>query len=99
MKIWRLPITFSEFGDIQHKAGRTLTHADVKDAQALLVRSVTTVNASLIENTALKYVGSATIGTDHLDIAALENKELRGQMRLVVMPKRWLNMSLQLYFI
>lgn len=21
---------FSEFGDIQHKAGRTLTHADVK---------------------------------------------------------------------
>ncbi|MDB9694087.1 erythronate-4-phosphate dehydrogenase, partial [Acinetobacter nosocomialis] len=38
---------FSEFGDIQHHAGRTLTHADVKDAEALLVRSVTAVNESL----------------------------------------------------
>lgn len=90
---------FSEFGDIQHKAGRTLTHADVKDAEALLVRSVTAVNASLIQNTALKYVGSATIGTDHLDISALENKELHGRMQQVVMRKRLLNMSLLLYCI
>ena len=37
-----------------------------------MVRSVTAVNESLIQNTALKYVGSATIGTDHLDIQALE---------------------------
>lgn len=83
---------FSEFGDIQHKAGRTLTHTDVQDAEALLVRSVTAVNESLIQNTALKYVGSATIGTDHLDIAALENKELHGPMPQVVMHRRLLNM-------
>lgn len=65
---------FSEFGDIQHKAGRTLTHADVKDAEALLVRSVTQVNEDLIYNTALKFVGSATIGTDHLDIPLIEQQ-------------------------
>ncbi|WP_163124728.1 4-phosphoerythronate dehydrogenase [Acinetobacter portensis] len=65
---------FSEFGDIQHKAGRTLTHADVKDAEALLVRSVTQVNQDLIYNTALKFVGSATIGTDHLDIPLIEQQ-------------------------
>lgn len=65
---------FSEFGDIQHKAGRTLTHADVKDAEALLVRSVTQVNEYLIYNTALKFVGSATIGTDHLDIPLIEQQ-------------------------
>ena len=29
---------FAEFAEIQHKAGRTLTHHDVKDADALLVR-------------------------------------------------------------
>ncbi|MFW1806310.1 erythronate-4-phosphate dehydrogenase, partial [Acinetobacter baumannii] len=63
---------FSEFGDSLHKAGRTLTHTVVQDAEALLVRSVTAVNDSLIQNTALKYVGSATIGTVHLDIQALE---------------------------
>ncbi len=67
---------FAEFGQIEQKAGRTLTHIDVKDAQALLVRSVTAVNANLIENTALQFVGSATIGTDHLDIQALEKQHI-----------------------
>ena len=65
---------FAEFGEIKQAAGRTLTHADVKDADALLVRSVTQVNAELIQQTALKFVGSATIGTDHLDINALEKQ-------------------------
>ncbi|WP_180058877.1 4-phosphoerythronate dehydrogenase [Acinetobacter sp. YH12227] len=65
---------FSEFGEIKQAAGRTLTHADVKEADALLVRSVTQVNADLIQQTALKFVGSATIGTDHLDISALEQQ-------------------------
>ena len=65
---------FAEFGTIEHKAGRSLTHGDVKDAEALLVRSVTNVNAALIQNTALKFVGSATIGTDHLDIPAIEQQ-------------------------
>ncbi|WP_353141537.1 4-phosphoerythronate dehydrogenase [Acinetobacter pragensis] len=63
---------FAEFGEIEHKAGRTLNHEDVQDAEALLVRSVTKVNSALIQQTALKFVGSATIGTDHLDIPALE---------------------------
>ncbi|AMW79354.1 erythronate-4-phosphate dehydrogenase [Acinetobacter sp. TGL-Y2] len=67
---------FSEFGQINHTAGRTLSHADVKDAQALLVRSVTQVNEALIQKTALKFVGSATIGTDHLDIQALEKQKI-----------------------
>ena len=62
---------FSEFGAIQHVAGRNLSHSDVVDADALLVRSVTKVNEALLHNTKLAYVGSATIGTDHLDIHAL----------------------------
>ncbi|MBU3848124.1 MAG: 4-phosphoerythronate dehydrogenase [Candidatus Acinetobacter avistercoris] len=67
---------FSEFGEIQHKAGRTLTHADVQDADALLVRSVTKVNQELIQGSTLKFVGSATIGTDHLDISILEKNNI-----------------------
>lgn len=67
---------FSEFGEISQQAGRTLTHPDVQDAEALLVRSVTQVNQELIQNTALKFVGSATIGTDHLDITALEKQNI-----------------------
>lgn len=67
---------FSEFATIEHRAGRTLTRADVQDAQALLVRSVTRVNRQLIEHTPLQFVGSATIGTDHLDIAVLEQQQV-----------------------
>ena len=67
---------FAEFGDIHQAAGRSLSHDDVKDAAALLVRSVTKVNAQLIENTPLKFVGSATIGTDHLDISAIEAQQI-----------------------
>lgn len=67
---------FSEFGEIQHKAGRALTHADVQDADALLIRSVTKVNEELIQGSALKFVGSATIGTDHLDISVLEKNDI-----------------------
>ncbi|MFH7767441.1 4-phosphoerythronate dehydrogenase [Acinetobacter sp. BSP-28] len=67
---------FADFGEIQQAAGRTLSHADVQDAEALLVRSVTQVNAQLVQDTKLKFVGSATIGTDHLDIAALEQQHI-----------------------
>ena len=67
---------FADFGEIQQAAGRTLTHADVQDAEALLVRSVTQVNEPLIQDTNLKFVGSATIGTDHLDIPGLEKHNI-----------------------
>ncbi|RSE38478.1 4-phosphoerythronate dehydrogenase [Acinetobacter junii] len=67
---------FAEFAEIQHRAGRTLTHADVQNADALLVRSVTKVNHALIDQTTIQFVGSATIGTDHLDIQALEQQNI-----------------------
>ncbi|TCH63632.1 4-phosphoerythronate dehydrogenase [Acinetobacter sp. ANC 4862] len=67
---------FADFGEIQQAAGRTLTHADVQAAEALLVRSVTQVNEQLIQDTKLKFVGSATIGTDHLNITALEKHHI-----------------------
>lgn len=67
---------FADFGSIHHMAGRHLGHADVQDAEVLLVRSVTQVNAALLENSKLKFVGSATIGTDHLDQAALAQQQI-----------------------
>lgn len=49
------------------KAGRDICHVDLVDADCLLVRSVTKVNAALLANTSVKFVGTATIGTDHID--------------------------------
>lgn len=51
--------------------GRTLSRSDLMHADVLLVRSVTAVNAALLDGTPVRFVGSATIGTDHIDQAWL----------------------------
>ncbi|MGB0733654.1 MAG: 4-phosphoerythronate dehydrogenase, partial [Pontibacterium sp.] len=58
---------FSSMGHIQMRPGREICAADVADADILLVRSVTTVDESLLSKSQLKFVGTATIGTDHID--------------------------------
>lgn len=63
---------FSEFGDIVRVPGRTMTAADVADADILIVRSVTEVNEQLLAGSKVKFVGTATIGTDHIDLDYLE---------------------------
>ncbi|KAA8731176.1 4-phosphoerythronate dehydrogenase [Acinetobacter qingfengensis] len=67
---------FSQFGEIKTHAGRTLQKQDLIDCDALLVRSVTAVNANLLTQTPVQFVGSATIGTDHIDIAYLNARQI-----------------------
>jgi erythronate-4-phosphate dehydrogenase len=59
---------FAGFGDIRRYPGRTLDRAAVADADILLVRSVTQVNRQLLEGSPVRFVGTCTIGTDHLDL-------------------------------
>lgn len=51
--------------------GRRIRREDLLAADALLVRSVTKVGPDLLAGTPVRFVGSATIGTDHLDLAGL----------------------------
>ncbi|MDH0749172.1 4-phosphoerythronate dehydrogenase PdxB [Pseudomonas sp. GD03842] len=62
---------FSGFGDIRRYPGRTLDRQAVADADVLLVRSVTPVNRALLEGSSVRFVGTCTIGTDHLDLGYL----------------------------
>lgn len=62
---------FADIARIDYRAGRTIQPADVQDADALLVRSVTKVTADLLAGSRVQFVGSATIGTDHLDLQGL----------------------------
>ncbi len=50
------------------RPGRALQPADLAGASALLVRSVTRVDAGLLAGSEIGFVGSATIGTDHVDL-------------------------------
>lgn len=62
---------FAAHGHLETAAGRTLTRDRVADADVLLVRSVTRVDRTLLKGTRVGFVGSATIGTDHVDRAWL----------------------------
>ncbi|KLN62984.1 4-phosphoerythronate dehydrogenase [Vibrio sp. VPAP30] len=66
---------FSQLGEVVLKSGRTLTADDLIDVDALMIRSVTKVNAELISKAnKLKFVGTATAGMDHVDQALLREK-------------------------
>lgn len=58
---------FQNHAELILKPGREITANDVKDADVLLVRSVTKVNEALLKNSHVKYVASVTAGIDHLD--------------------------------
>ncbi|QEY63978.1 4-phosphoerythronate dehydrogenase PdxB [Metapseudomonas lalkuanensis] len=59
---------FGGLGDIRRLPGRAIDAAAVADADLLLVRSVTRVDSTLLAGTPVRFVGTCTIGTDHLDL-------------------------------
>jgi erythronate-4-phosphate dehydrogenase len=68
---------FGQFGEVLTRNGRLLCSEDVNDADALIVRSVTRVNKALLNGSAVKFVGSTTIGSDHLDMDYLRAQNIR----------------------
>jgi erythronate-4-phosphate dehydrogenase len=59
---------FGGFGDIRRYPGRGIDRSALEGADVLLVRSVTRVDAALLAGSAVRFVGTCTIGTDHLDL-------------------------------
>lgn len=59
---------FGSLGDVIAVETSELTSETVCDADVLIVRSETQVNQSLLESSRVKFVGTATIGIDHIDI-------------------------------
>lgn len=70
-----LPFTQDFFGDtaeLVHLPGAAFTPEAVREADGLLVRSVTQVNQQLLQNSRVRFVGTATIGVDHVDQHGLQ---------------------------
>ncbi len=68
---------FGQLGEVIAKSGRHLTADDLVDVDALMIRSVTKVNAELLSKAnALKFVGTATAGQDHVDHALLRDRSV-----------------------
>lgn len=67
---------FSRLGEVTRLPGRNMTPADIRDADALIVRSVTRVNEALLAGSKVKFVGTCTIGVDHLEQAYLDSNNI-----------------------
>lgn len=66
--IAQLQATFGSAGELHALPGRAIDAHAVRDADALLVRSVTKVDARLLEGSRCRFVGTATSGIDHVDV-------------------------------
>lgn len=64
-----IEINYFNHSDINNK--------NISESEILLVRSTTKVNKSLLENTKIKFVASATSGINHLDIDYLESQKIK----------------------
>ncbi len=67
---------FASLGEVSLLPGRGMQPENVRAADILLVRSVTRVDASLLQGSPVRFVGSATIGYDHVDRDYLQQQDI-----------------------
>ena len=67
---------FSHLGSVTLFPGRAITRETLRDARALIVRSVTRVDAALLAGTNVQFVGTATTGVEHIDRAYLAARNI-----------------------
>ena len=67
---------FSSIGEVTTIGGREMTPWNVADADILLVRSITPVGVDLLAGSKIRFVGTATIGFDHIDLGFLQSNNI-----------------------
>jgi len=65
---------FGALGNVELVDAAALTRAGLRDTDALIVRSTARVDAQLLDGSRVKFVGTATIGTDHVDTEYLASR-------------------------
>ncbi|MBD3347325.1 MAG: DUF3410 domain-containing protein [Chitinivibrionales bacterium] len=67
---------FSQFGTVNCMPGREITKEHLNNVGMLIVRSVTRVGEELLRETPVKFVGTTTIGIDHIDTGYLRDDNI-----------------------
>jgi len=62
---------FSSIADVAVVPGRDISRDTISGADVLLVRSITKVDEELLSGGSVKFVGTATTGTEHVDVGYL----------------------------
>ena len=67
---------FRDLGEVTLMPGREIKREHLTDCQCLIIRTVTRVDATLLDDTPVEFVGTATIGTDHIDLDYLAKSNI-----------------------
>jgi erythronate-4-phosphate dehydrogenase len=67
---------FRDLGEVTLMPGREIRREHLTDCQCLVIRTVTRVDAALLDDTPVEFVGTATIGTDHVDLDYLAKSNI-----------------------
>lgn len=59
---------FEPYADIVYLPGGQISPADVRDADALVIRTRTRCDAALLDGSSVRMIATATIGYDHIDM-------------------------------
>lgn len=56
------------YAEVRRLPGKSITAEDVRDADALIIRTRTRCDAALLEGSRVRLIATATIGFDHIDL-------------------------------
>jgi erythronate-4-phosphate dehydrogenase len=65
------------YADVIYLPGKQISSEIVKEADALLIRTRTNCSQSLLQGTRVKFIGTATIGYDHIDTSYCDKHNIR----------------------
>ncbi len=65
------------FTDITYLPGRLINNEHLKDCDALIIRTITKCTEELLDGTKVSFIGTATIGFDHIDTRLCEARNIK----------------------
>ncbi|MCG8699437.1 MAG: 4-phosphoerythronate dehydrogenase, partial [Bacteroidales bacterium] len=65
------------YAEVKYLPGKEMTNAEIKDADALVIRTRTRCNEELLRNSCVKIIASATIGHDHIDTEYCKSNNIK----------------------
>jgi erythronate-4-phosphate dehydrogenase len=68
---------FEPYAEIEYLAGGQMNKRSIDNASVLIVRSLTKCNESLLKDSGVRFIATATIGDDHIDKVYCRNNNIR----------------------
>lgn len=66
-----------EYADILYLPSGEITSQNIKDADAIIVRTRTKCDKNLLENTKVRFIATGTMGYDHIDADYCQSKNIK----------------------